>query len=115
MGLRKACIELTVPLLWELCNKVKLWQEIVSIKKKRGKLLSLPNWKNDRLESKGSPQRTDRDRAVFVVVVGVKDELQIRSDGNVIRDPEAIEYLQIGLGRISYLAFNEGLTHCKCQ
>jgi len=37
MGLRKACIELTVPLLWELCNKVKLWQEIVSIKKKERK------------------------------------------------------------------------------
>ena len=48
--------------------------------------------------------------AIATVVVGIKNELQIRSDADIVRDREAIEQLHIGLSGITHLVLNERLS-----
>jgi hypothetical protein len=47
--------------------------------------------KLDNLETKHCPQCTNCDSAIRTIVIGIKDELQIRSDSDVVRDWEVIE------------------------
>ena len=64
-----------------------------------------------KLETEYCSQCADGDCAIATVVIRVENELQIWRNTNVVRDGEAIEQFQIGLGGITHLALKKRLSH----
>ncbi len=64
------------------------------------------------LEGEYSSQSTNKNGAVSRAIVGVKDELNVRSDSDIARHWEVVEQFQIGLSCVANLAFDERLTNC---